>query len=204
MTFFARLAFVAPALLVAVACGGKIDSGNDAGSDGSPPPLLDAQPPPPWDGGPPPLLDGGQCNNVPIVGPTVTFNQVPSAAPPFPSGGSPPFQGVYGLVAFTVYTGPNGGSSPLGTGQVTLQLNSAKDGFDFQSVAVIGNQAPQRGSSIGQITGPNQLTLTAYCPGSSNGTPALYYFDGSTLWLRATTGSNNAQPIDEQYSLMTN
>jgi len=199
MTFFARL--VAAALLVTAACGGKLDSGNDAGSDGSPPPPLDAQPPP-WDGGPPPLLDGGQCNNVPIVGPTVTLNEVATDAPPFPSGGSPLFQGVYGLVAFTAYSGPGGSSASLGTAQISMQVNPAKDGFDLQMIAVINSEPPQTASSIATIIGPNQLNLSNYCPQASSGGAASYYFDGSTLWLRAADSGSFV--VDEQYSLMTN
>jgi hypothetical protein len=207
-----------PSLLVAAAlavvsaafvagCGGRIDSNLDGGgSDASPPPPppSDAQPPPPppFDGGPPPPWDGGDCNNLPLLGQPVSFNQIPTNAPPFPSNGGSILSGVYVLVAFTNFTGPNGSSTPLGVGQVTVQFSGAKDGYDVQSVALIDNQAPQRSGSIAKITGPDQLTFYGYCPTASGGSAAYYWFNGSSLWLRADNGTGNV--IDEQYSLITN
>ena len=106
------------------------------------------------------------------------------------------------LTSFTAYSGPNGSSTSLGQGQVTVGIGGAQGQIDFQVVAVVDNQAPTRSGQIATITGPNQLTFKPYCPQAAPSSAASYYFDGSTLWLRADGG--NGLVVDEQYSLMTN
>ncbi len=195
MTFLKR-GGVALVLLLA-SCGGRIDPGSDASSDGSPPPSLDAQPPT-WDGGPP-IADGGPCNDLSLLGASVSLDQVASDPPPMPAGGVALGQGYYELTGFTLWVGASGTSSSLGQGQVTLLITSAKNGFDVQVLAVVSNQAPQHESGTLQITAPNQMTLTGYC-GTSGVTPFDFYFDGTTLLLRTMQGN---QAADERFALVT-
>jgi len=200
MTFLVRVGLLA--LPLAIGCGGQIDTGQDAGADGGhPPPTGDAQPPPSDATPPPPALDGGQCNNLSLLGSSVSLNQVPSSPPSMPATGSAIFPGVYVLTELSLYTGPNGQSGSMGQGQITIQVTGSGNAFDFEAVALIGNQAPQRTGSTVTISGTNQMTLTTYCPSASGGAQAWYYFDGSTLWIRVDSGTQTA---DEKFLLITN
>ncbi|HSQ63179.1 MAG TPA: hypothetical protein VLM85_08175 [Polyangiaceae bacterium] len=200
MTFFGRLALLV--LPLVVGCGGQIDPGQDGGADGGhPPPTGDAQPPTSDATPPPPVLDGGQCNNLSLLGSSVSINQVPSNPPSLPSGGSAILQGVYVLTELSLYTGPNGQSGAIGQGQITIGVAGSGNVFDFEAVALISSQVPQRTGSTVTISGSNQMTLTTYCPSASGVAPASYYFDGSTLWLRVDSGTQTA---DEKFLLITN
>jgi hypothetical protein len=149
---------------------------------------------------PPPVLDGGECNNLSLLGSSVTFNQIPTNPPSLPSGGSALLPGEYVLTELSLYTGPNGQSGSVGQGQVTILVTGSGNSFDLEAVALVSNQPPQHTGSTVMITGANQMTLTTYCPSPSGGSAASYYFDGSTLWIRAGGGTQTA---DEKYALVT-
>jgi hypothetical protein len=101
------------------ACGGRLNTGADGGTDGS-------------SGSP----DGGACNAVAIFGDTVTMNNDPATF----AGGvgdPPPSQATYVLQGATRYTGPGGASGVVETLSATVQVTSGS-----WQVALVENGGP--------------------------------------------------------------
>jgi hypothetical protein len=190
-------------LLVMIGCGGKtIDQLDDGGTnDGGPKgDAIYVDVPAPSDAIA--LPDSSlACNEIDPGTKTVPVMQVAQDPGPFAGTTASIQPGLYELVSFTLYTGPNGSSGNGGTiaGEVRVNVANSAD-YIFQAATQQDNQAPSRSNSDGNTAGPGVLAISQTCPSQGNAMKVAYYADSTSFTIRVDTGNATA---DETFDFVS-
>jgi hypothetical protein len=184
-----RFDFQLACLVLLAACGGRVDAGDggvvDAGTDAT-----DAADAP----------TTFVCSDLGNFGADVSMDRVPSDPPPLAPPASPPVNGVYVLVGYSQYTGPNGAGGSAGTIAETVRLVSQNGSYVIDYAETVNAVATSTHATAMQA-GLGVLDVATVCP-TTTSFSVEYTTDGTSLTFRYVDPSTGGT-IDTRFALTT-